>query len=494
MSVFPTQHRITTILLGILSLAILSSLPFQGTAYANKYENEGAGLLHRDLDGALPKALWNKQPRSEIVYLLQNLPASSHLRSVQEVKRNMLLSSYDTSLIDNDMPIKDGEDLLSLRLSKLMEMGLWEDAFTLYTTTTEDPGKSAKLAEIGILLILTQKGLSTACLEGKVLSPRFPDNAFWDQIDNICAIELGMATGAPPEFTSSSVLQAIFYNKDFKIAANDIAALDNLSSLELALLSLKEGIIYQSLDLSQRIPPHIIKTFIKDSHFPNSKKKALNQVAQRIALLPPADFTEKHKKQLENVLKLPQNMLLSLLEKKLRLHQDFSSHEINRALKLAPTNPENYFYFQLLKSIKPIGSTMQIPDITTENSDLGMGILSTKNIQKVDLLKTLLDKTLLFSNNLGEVYEKQLSLTPEGHYVMPTGDLIKWLDTTQKHQFTGLSLLIILSNIENNAYAASAEVPSTHNRFNMLKRLSTVGLIDQAHHIAREELANLMAQ
>ena len=32
-----------------------------------------------------------------------------------------------------------GDDLLTLRLIKLLEMGLWEDAFALYSQTTKRP-------------------------------------------------------------------------------------------------------------------------------------------------------------------------------------------------------------------------------------------------------------------------------------------------------------------------------------------------------------------
>ena len=164
------------------------------------HADEGAGLIHSDIDGALPKGLWRDQDRTEINYLLKNLPAYSNSRAVQRIKRNMLLSGYDTSLIKNDIEPKAGEDLLTLRLQKLLAMGLWEDAHKLYTNTTEDPADNAALAEVGVMLILNQKGLSTACLEEKVFHERFKDIKFWKEIDTVCAIELETSTTAPLEF------------------------------------------------------------------------------------------------------------------------------------------------------------------------------------------------------------------------------------------------------------------------------------------------------
>ena len=440
---------------------------------------EGAGLLFSDLNGAFPKGMWRKQPRSEINYLLERLPADAPLRSIQVIKRNMLLSRYDTSQIIHDTDGAIGKDLLTLRLGKLMEMGLWEDAFTLYTKTTEDPGENDSLAQIGVLLILSQKGLSTACLEEKVLSSRF-ESDFWRQMDGVCAIELGIGGDNKPEFPNSDVLQAVFYNKDFNIPAKDISVLEKLSPLELAILSLKERIDYKQVDFSGSLPPHITKTFLKDSRFPSRHQESLEEVARKQALLPESPLTEAQLEQEKDVQSLSQQRLIALISDKLRLSQKLSAEEGQKLADLASKNPENYFYIQILNATNGLPSTIPVSE---EESALGLTAITTKNMEKVNFLKSLLDKPVEFSNNPDKVYEKQISLTPDGGYVMPTGSLTEWLRKTQEQRFVGLSLLIILSNVEKDAEETTS---------NMLKNLSTVGLIDQAHQIAKEELAHLM--
>ena len=477
------MHKIIIILLLCLFVA-----PSAGHA------NEGAGLLVSDRHGAFPKALWRGQPRSEITYLLKNLPADAPMRSIQNIKRNMLLSTYDTSLIDNDIEIKSGEDLLTLRLQKLMEMGLWEDAFTLFTTTTKDPGENNALAQIGVLLILTQKGLPTACLEAKVLGPRFRNSSFrnslfWHKIDIVCSAEMDAEAVISTQLSDSPVLQAIYNQPYFNIPAKDIKALEILDPLELALMSLKKRINYQQIDLSQNISPYLLKIFLQDYRFPSLYKQELERIARQKALLPESPLSEELQKQEENIQYLTQNQIIALISHKLKSGQSILQKTVKKLAELAPDNPKNYVYIQLLNDIKAVETPISVSE---EKFTFALGAFTNTQKQKVNLLKTMLDKPVKFSNNPSNVYEKQQDLTLASHYVIPKSSLVQWLTETQKHHFAGLSLLIVLSNIEDNAYAKNSGDISEEQTLNVLKNLSTVGLIEQARHIAREELANMM--
>ena len=469
-----------------LSFIAFLSTPFPAQAdltamHANMGANEGAGLLRSDLKGALPKGLWYKQNRSEIVYMLQNLPTAGLSRAVQDIKRNMLLSYYDTSVITNDIDVKEGEDLLTLRLQKLMEMGLWEDALKLYTKTIEDPGQNSKLAQVGLLLILNQRGLSTACLEEKVLYPRFSDAQFWQQIDKVCNIELGTEDGIDQNFPESPVLQALFFDKNFKITAKDVENLNNLTPLEISLLSLKGRIDYNNIDLSKNMPPFLLKIFSEDKKFPDKYKSALKNQKKKQGLAPESPLSDKQKDQLKNTDSLTQSQIIELIASQLRLNHKISKELGNRLLELANDSPENYYFLQLLEKTNFIyGKTA----ITEDNFALGQKRLQKKYPQSVILLQSALDKPARFSNNPNSVYEKQISLTPDDGYVMSMDSLTKWLEKTTTHRLAGLSLLIILSNDEEIAKGIKGS--------NLIKSLSIVGLINQAHHIAKEELARLM--
>ena len=473
-------------------LLIAALLTFAAPAKAG----EGIGLISSDQDGALPKSLWRNQPRSEINYLLKNLPADSSLRSVQEIKRNMLLSYYDATSIKNDIEVKPGEDLLTLRLQKLIEMGLWEDAFKLYTKSTEDPGNNDALAQIGVLLILTQKGLSTACLEEKVLAPRFPESDFWKQIDSACEMELYGKKPTQDNYGNSSVLQAVFTDKKFKISANSFETLSKLSPLELALLSNKGRIHYTDMSSSDKISPRLLKTFLNDPKLPAKTKESLEKLAFQKALLTESLGKNTPNEDENAVLAISQKQLTTQVANKLKAGQTIDDNEVKKLVDLSTINPENMFYIQILNETSPRQNYSKITGDVQPSEAAISPLLNNdpegKKREKVNFLKSLLDKTSEFSNNPANVYEKQISLTPDGGYVMPTDSPTNWLRQTKQHQLVGLSLLIVLSNIDSNAYAKNSGDNPENGTVNVLKSLSTVGLIDQAHHIAKEELANLM--
>lgn len=99
---------------------------------------ESAGTMSNVREGALGKGLWKDQKRSDILALLENLPARHKMLSLQRLKKNLLLSVTSADLIENDIPPKEGEDLLTIRLQKLIESGLYDEAYDLYTQNVDD--------------------------------------------------------------------------------------------------------------------------------------------------------------------------------------------------------------------------------------------------------------------------------------------------------------------------------------------------------------------
>lgn len=471
-----------------LTAALILMIP-TFDAKAQNISIEGYGLISSDLEGAMPKGLWHKQPRSEILALMREMPAGGTLRSAQMIKRNMLLSTYDTGGIKNDIPPQSGNDLLTVRLQTLLESGFWEDALEMYTQSVRDPKENSALAQVGVMLIFNVKGLSTACLEQKALGSRYEGEVFWTRLKNVCDIELGSLKASTANFSDSEVLENIYGNDNYNILANDMSALSALTPLELAVLAHKKRIKYQILNFDVATPPSIIKTFLNDSTFPSAFKTQLENQAIRLGLLPESPISDVQKHRLESVHTLSQSELIPLISIKLRNGMEITEKELRKLKELADDHPENYFYIQIISEIQ---GTKLSPALSEEEINLGIEEKMKKNPKKVNLLKTILDKSHEFSNNPLNVYEKQISLTSDGGYVMPTGGLMTWLGKLHQHRYTGLSLLLILSNVENNASAFYTEDNSGNAEFNAIKSLSTVGLIDQSHQMVREELANLM--
>ena len=321
----------------ILLIGLFISLP--ASAY------EGAGLLVSDQQGALPKALWRDQPRSEIAYLLKNLPADSTMRSEQSIKRNMLLSYYDTSLIKNDIEPSHKNDLLTLRLNKLFEMGFWADALKLYTKNVTDPGDNEPLARIGMLLTMTQRGIATTCLEEKVIGNRFKEHDFWTNLAAICEREIYGTSEKP--ISNSSVLKAIYYNNDFQIPASDVSVLKKLSFLERIMLMTKKR-IRTSDKLPPDIPAFFIQLYLLSEKLDESKIKTLRQEGIKKALFP--------LKQPEKTENLTNEELIQVFSTELKSNTKVPTKILEQLNAKAIEKPKYSVYLQILNSINAYGS------------------------------------------------------------------------------------------------------------------------------------------
>jgi hypothetical protein len=243
---------------------------------------ESAGTMRDISAGAYEKTLWHDIKRSLLTDMLKAIPPESPLRTIHDMKRRALLSYTDASLIDNDVPPTTDDNLFILRILKLQQMGLFEDALKLYTDNIDIP-RDARLAQTGLTLIIHQRGLATACLEEKVLAPQFPDDGFFDVLDSICSYTLGQ-TDEPPSL-DSIILKAVLKEDSFKVKADDLSTFTQLSPLELAILKSEGRIDYGAFDTSDAslsgYPSAILMTFLKDQTLPADSRQSLQMEMAR---------------------------------------------------------------------------------------------------------------------------------------------------------------------------------------------------------------------
>lgn len=413
------------------------------------YANEGAGLITRDVDGALPKTLWEEQKRSDIVTTIKQLIVDSPYKTVQQIKRNLLLSSYDTKNIKNDIPANEGNDLLTVRLEKLAQMGLWEDALKLYNTVVTVPEDNEAQAQIGVTLTLLVKGLSTACLDAKVLKPYFSD-AFWDQINAVCNAELYGDKPISTQLGDSTILKALYFEPDFKISADNIASLQSISLFEAGIVFYKKRIEYKNVDLSvisSDIPQKLKNLFISDENAPDSVKEKLKSAVEEAI---PESATKS----------VTQTQLIQSISNKLRRDERIDESDFQELYDFAEEYPENYFYMTVINAIHTkYGNNV----IGEDKINLGVEKITEKDPKSMKLLHSLLDKDTELSNNHSTIYEKEI----------------------------GVLLLNVLNEL-SKPYLGNIGDKSLDKRNMPLNQLRNVGLIQQTNLIAREILANLM--
>jgi len=438
----------------LLSLILVSTLVWVVPAYANQGSNEGAGLISNARNGALPKTLWVDQKRSEIIKGIRSLANTSELDSVQQIKRNLLLSSYDVDDIKNDIPANESNNLLAIRLEKLAQMGLSGDALKLYNKAVNAPEDNETLARIGVTLTLVEKGLSTACLDAKVLKPYF-SGAYWDQINAVCNAELYGDKPISTQLGDSAILKALYFEPDFTIPADNITSLDRMSLFELAVTFNKGRVEYKNADLSQistDTPLKIINFFKKDKNAPEELKTILTESQEVISD--------------EEEFKATQSALTSTISAKLRANKALTESDFQQLLDFAELHPENYFFLAILGSTEKKYGNYITPE---DKINLGVEKLSNKYGNKVKLLHSLLDNEVEFSNNQRDAYEKQIVI------LLP--NVLNELN------------LIYSVRPENMDNTGDKSLEKTNTPLN---RLGKVGLIQQAHLIAREILADLM--
>lgn len=448
------------------------------------YDLESVGLLSSDLQGAFPKSIWKNQPRSEVQFMLENMPTNSTIRELQEMKREFLLSRADTRLIKNDIKIKHYKDIFALRLNKLMELGQYDDAFKLYTNSVTKP-ESSELAEIGLLLILDEKGIATTCLDAKVLAPQFETNDFWENLDKICQIELGSTNKI--EFGNSPILHATYNEDNFSISATYIDLLMGLTPLEKQILFKKGKIDYQDAefkDLVDQTPPEYTRYFLKDEKFPKNLKTALQEHAANQNLTPTV-ISELEPDKTEEI---KQEVLIDVIKKALKQGDSIPNEWAERLKILAGEHPQNYVFIHFLSALGLTKTKYEVPE---ERFDQGISHFPEKSAEKLKFIKTLLDKQAKFSNNPASVYEKRLVLSQNDIYNIPKEIEQNWWSDWQKEAenqgFIGLSFLIALRNDNIDVEGESSDII-----LSVLSSLSTVGLIEKSHQLSKVIMTDMM--
>lgn len=491
------MRAILTLITVIIMMLNSSAIADDNAKNTPNYARESSGLISSDLQGAFPKSLWKSQPRSEVQFLLENMPANSSDKAIQKLKREFLISQADTRLIKNDIQKEQYKDIFIIKLKKLMELGRYNDAFKLYTNEIETP-ETSELAETGILLTLDEKGIPTTCLDVKVLSPNFEQNSFWNNINTICDLESGIPH---KEFDKSTILEGIYSDKDFFLPAQYIDRFSTFSQLELHILFKKGRVKYDNLQKEQieSAPPQITRFFQRDGNFPERLQKSLQEHAFK------QNIDEINKKESKTIQENTKDNVVfnestaTQQETEFKLKESLISNTPltegleKRLYVLAAKNPQNYVYIQIFSLLGLTNKKYEVPE---DKWLAGIGYFTEKDAEKVNFLKTTLDKQGKFSNNLVSVYEKHLVLSEDGQYQLPKDEKLGeinqnlwsgWQKDAEIQNYIGLSFLIALHSDSNGL-----DKDQYQTQRNVLSSLSTVGLIEKTHQLGRKMFANMM--
>lgn len=163
--------------------------PHQFEAADDFYVIEGAGLYPTGSAQALDVKLWEHSKREDITQHLKTIQLDTKSHAVQSLVHAVLLSESNTDEMKDYDEFNPGEDLLTLRIKKLMEGGFYKDALELYTVAVETP-HHADIAKVGMLAMLARGQKSIACLEMKTMGDMGTEDSFWPAMLAYCNVTL----------------------------------------------------------------------------------------------------------------------------------------------------------------------------------------------------------------------------------------------------------------------------------------------------------------
>lgn len=274
---------------------------------------ESLGPLTNPLKGGLGIDMWAGTARSVVQEFLPQLPAGNTIRPAQLLARRVLLSNGDIGMMRNDKSPEAGQDLFTLRLEKLIEMGAYSDAVDLYTLIEGEPGHD-RLAHAGIMALMHGGFPAQACLEVRAAhkdqSAQPDPDGFWPQIEAVCTfiqiqsvkaiadqsytkISLnGLGTSPVTGVPGSKILTTLASRSDYRHAVSSPADVAELSNLERAVLKGLGRLDYTRLKIKKiyEIPGPVLMSMASDPNMPGHLRIALNVEAAGRGLIDADDL------------------------------------------------------------------------------------------------------------------------------------------------------------------------------------------------------------
>ncbi len=481
---------------------------------------ESTGMIGSGVQGGLEKTLWKGAKRSEIETLLKNVSDAPALRSILSLQRRLLLSKTDASLMDNDKPLSPGNDLLIQRINTLIKMGLYNDAWELYTQKAEEP-YDVSIAQLGMLLLVMQNDLATACLEEKVFSARYPKDEFFNTLDRACSKTLGLST--TPKFENSTVLQAVYNDAQYSVSATSPTVLAKMTPLERALVLAEGKIRYDGLnaDILKKTPSTLVSLYLMDRALPETAKTMIKAETDRRGLsryIKSIGVGEAYKKAktlskdpedqwplIESALAeksnpgdaiifadmllplTPANLSTDTVEKVLSVlliaGKELSPFWAQEAKKHVAEKPILYIYLKAFEALTPTANL----NLSQEDTKKALDTLKPADSTQILAILDTLDKNGEDVNNPLKIYDKYSGLTLSGDYVMPTEELANMLDTATEQKQIGITVLVIL----NTLYDKPESLYSETIRKTLYSMLN-VGLIEDARMVGSEIITSVL--
>lgn len=258
---------------------------------------ESFGLLEQSRGEGLGKQFYSKSKRSAITSLISAMP-DTNWNVMRNIGNQALLTAANTDVIENDSPIDyaNGKDLLTLRVEKLIERGLYKEAYTFYTRMKVQP-YNEKLARLGIISMLLNAQKPLACVELKTTDVPNKTDSFWKELDAYCVLSLSdqkfPELDAILNTSKHGVIRRILNDKSFNFTYSP-TTFESLSLLEKALLvgENRLNLVNTTPAAIRQIPANHIQPLLTIPTLDNTTRILLSARAVEAGVMPAADFAK----------------------------------------------------------------------------------------------------------------------------------------------------------------------------------------------------------
>ena len=268
---------------------------------------ESFGLLTGPKDGGLGIDMWDGSDRGAVIGLIQQLPSSFTYKTSRDLVRRVLLTKADVTMLGHKDKDSDsaGQNLMTLRIQKLIDMGALDDAASLYKENPSGP-YNAEMADTGVLALMYSGQGSLACLETEAMRNRFAEDRLWREMTGFCdylLIKTGTGKNVadksygPLIQSDSALVRQVMAKNDFRYAPRSVAELESLTPMEKAVLAADHRIDYSALRRlgAATFLPSTLALITHDSAAPLDFRFELMLVAVREGISSPADLGNFYK-------------------------------------------------------------------------------------------------------------------------------------------------------------------------------------------------------
>jgi len=507
-------------------------------------EIESLGLISNVSDGGLGIDMWEDSEKSSVVQLISEFSAPTGYPVMDSLVRRALLTRNEVDLMTGRS--EAGRDLLTARIEKLTDMGFFEDAVKLYSKNPGAPyHERLGQAGIMAMLYNGQIAyacLEARAHQKRFASSSFWQEVL-PACDYMMS-KLGEEKKAVAAEQTSEILQKVALKEGFRYkikALNDVSALNPIDKVVLVADSRLD---YSSLKINPPFDAQDSFTaalLLKDKDLPDELRFALLLELVKNGLRDPKELAALYKdtkiagaksdeleyRKVKGWKRLPylyQTASLRLdqesVDNILKLNEEYGFYALFPFSDiLQKASPENLSTESIrLVMLLFAGTNTKAPAAweaawknTSKNeapdlllllayglgSDFSTGIIANFENFSLDpekpdsahanqlllLAKEKLDKSKKLHNYTdGKAYEKNLDLTLDSGYVMPSDSLIDSLKKARDNRRLGE--VVLLSAI------ALREVPPAKLYAGSLREvvdgLKTVGLTDEARELTKE--------